>query len=169
MRSLWRAERLCVQREIRAYICLCLKDGMPGMWAISGNLYASNSVWADHCNLSGTRWLMRNQRFLDLLMSNGGMSICWQASGNFHLRWTVHSVTGCYKLCLRAGGTRSADYSQATACSSDSVKVSLSLNKRVTKLNGLMHTNKLFTGDMNLCMCVYLTFLRASSSSWRFS
>lgn len=64
--------------------------------------------------------------FLSLLMSNGAMSICWQASGNFHFQQTVHSATGCYNPW--AGGTRSADYSLTTACSSDSVKVSLPLN-----------------------------------------
>lgn len=41
------------------------------MRAISGNLYASNSTRADQlCNLSSTRWLMRNHSFLNLLMSN---------------------------------------------------------------------------------------------------
>lgn len=44
MWSLWRAERLGIQREITAYICLCMREGMPGMWAISGNLHASNST-----------------------------------------------------------------------------------------------------------------------------
>lgn len=87
-----------------------------------------NSARVDHHNLTSTRWLMRNQHFLNLLMSNGGTSICWQASGNFHLRRTVHSATGCYNLWLRAGGTWSADYSPPPACSSDSVKVSLLLN-----------------------------------------
>lgn len=66
--------------------------------------------------------------FLSLLMSNDAISICWLAAGNFLLHQTVHSVTACHNLCPRAGGTRSADYSLTTACSSDSVKVSLSLN-----------------------------------------
>lgn len=65
MRSLWKAEGLGVQRKIGAYICLCLAEGMPGIWTISGNLNASSSIWADHRNLSSMRWLMRNQCFLE--------------------------------------------------------------------------------------------------------
>lgn len=46
------------------------------MQAISGNLDASNSTWADHHDLTSTRWLLMNQGFLNLLMSNNDMPIC---------------------------------------------------------------------------------------------
>lgn len=80
----WRAcgeqRGLAFKGRVRVYICLCLRGGMPGMWAISGNLDASNSTWEDQHSLTSRRPLMRNQGFLYLHMSNSGTLIHWQAS-----------------------------------------------------------------------------------------